>query len=389
MVSERDRTYRVGIIGTGLKGTQHAQAFAEHSAAEVVAGADTDAGNLALFGERFGLTALYPDYDEMLASEELDIVCPILPTGVNPDAVVAVAQAGVRGVLCEKPVAATLADADRMVEACRTHGVKFGAGDMYRNYEQLWRARDVIAAGEIGDVLALVNHGPASSGNGCQGLSVVRLFAGDAAVEWVVGWSNGRSLDESLGRVAASSDHDQELGGVIRFASGLSAHIVDRPGPLRGVEVICERGVFTSDYRSFRLLKRDEQSGKRRSLSDLPEGPGLFQNSIDWGGGFEGGYGPDGWLGMASRQAATAQSMIDALDGDIEPRANGENARAVLELAIALRESARRGFTPVMLPLEHRNLQILPAAGRMYYKKDVHGDAWYAEQLASQKRATR
>lgn len=53
MASERDRTYRVGIIGTGLKGTQHAQAFAEHPAAEVVAGADTDAANLALFGERF------------------------------------------------------------------------------------------------------------------------------------------------------------------------------------------------------------------------------------------------------------------------------------------------------------------------------------------------
>ena len=83
MASERDRTYRVGIIGTGLQGTKHAQAFAEHPAAEVVAGADTDAANLALFGERFGRTAgLYADYDEMLAHEELDIVCPILPTGV-------------------------------------------------------------------------------------------------------------------------------------------------------------------------------------------------------------------------------------------------------------------------------------------------------------------
>ena len=390
MASERDRTYRVGIIGTGLQGTKHAQAFAEHPAAEVVAGADTDAANLALFGERFGRTAgLYADYDEMLAHEELDIVCPILPTGVNPDAVVAAAEAGARGVLCEKPIAATLADADRMVDVCHAHGVKFGAGDMYRNYEQLWRAREMIAAGEIGDVISIVNRGPASSGGGCQDLSVVRLFAGDVPVEWVVGWSNGRSLDEALGAVDASSDHDQELGGVIRFSSGLSAQIVDKPGPLKGIEVLCERGVFTSDYSSFRLLERSAQSDRRqRSPFDLVEMPGLFEDSVDWGGRYEHGYDAAGWLGMASRQAATAQSMIDALEEDIEPRANGENARAVLELAIAMRESERRGHQPVTLPLEDRSLQIPPAADRMYYKKEVLGEEWYAQQLASQKRET-
>lgn len=389
MATDRIKTYRVGIIGTGLKGTQHAQAFAEHPVAEVVAGADTDAANLELFGERFRLTAgLYADYEEMLAREELDIVCPILPTGVNPDAVVAAAEAGARGVLCEKPIAATLADADRMVDVCHAHGVKFGAGDMYRNYAQLWRAREMIAAGEIGDVMSIVNHGPASSGNGCQDLSVVRLFAGDGPVEWVVGWSNGRPLDEDLGTVDAFSDHDQELGGVIRFTSGVSAQIVDQTGPIRGIEVLCERGVFTSDYSSFRLLERSPQTERRqRGLFDLVERSGLFEDSVDWGGRYEGGYDVAGWLGMASRQAATAQSMIDALDKDIEPRANGENARDVLELAIAMRESERCGQR-VTLPLEDRSLQILAAASRMYYKREVRGEEWYAEQLARGKRGT-
>ena len=167
--------------------------------------------------------------------------------------------------------------------------------------------------------------------------------------------ANGRSLDESLGTVDASSDHDQELGVVIRFATGLSAHIVDRA--LNGVEVICEHGVFASDYRSFRLLRRSEAIGNGRSLFDLVEVADLFEDSVDWGGPSEDSYDEDGWLRMASRQAATAQSMIDALDEDIEPRASGENARAVLELAIALRESARRGHQPVRLPLEDRNLQ--------------------------------
>lgn len=381
------RKYRVGIIGTGLKGVQHAQAFAQNPAAEVVAGADTDADNLALFGRWFELSGgLYSDYQQMLANEELDIVCPILPTSVNPDAVVAVAESGVSGVLCEKPIAATLADADRMVEACRVNGVKFGAGDMYRCHEQLWRARELIDAGEIGGMVSIVNHGPASSGNGCQNLSVVRLFAGDAPVEWVVGWSNGTPLDADLGTVNASSDHDQELGGVIRFATGISAHIVDRPGPLNGVQINGQSGLFTTDYRSFRLLKRAEQAGKRRSLDDLDEVPDLFEDTVDWGGNDGDGYDEDGWLMLASRQAATAQSMIDALDKDIEPRASGANGRDVLELAIALRESERRGFTPVRLPLEDRSLQIMAAATRMHYKRKIRGDAWYTAQLARQKR---
>ena len=383
MTTTRAPRYRVGVIGVGRKGTQHAQAFAENDATEVVAGADPDADNLALFGKRFGLTCgLYADCDEMLAKEKLDIVCPILPVKFNPDAVVAAAGAGVRGVLCEKPMAATLADADRQVAACRDNGVWFAAGDMYRNHEQLWQARAMIEAGEIGEMLEIVNHGPANSGGGCQDLSVIRLFAGDAPVEWVTGWSNGTPMDKSLGTVDAFSDHDQELGGVIRFVNGITAHILDRPGPAHYVEVICERGVFTSDYTSFHLYRRpDGIAPARRDFSDLEEVTGIFENSITWGD-----YREDGWRGMSSRQAATIQSMIDALDRDIEPRASGENGRDVLELAIALRESERRGGTPVRVPLEDRSLQIIPAASRMYWKKEVHGAEWYAEQMASQKR---
>ena len=58
-------TYRVGVIGCGRKGTSHARAYALNPATEVVAAADTDAENLALFCERFGVPG-YADYREML-----------------------------------------------------------------------------------------------------------------------------------------------------------------------------------------------------------------------------------------------------------------------------------------------------------------------------------
>ena len=71
---------------------------------------------------------------------------------------------------------------------------------------------------------------------------------------------------------------------------------------------------------------------------------------------------------------------------DIEPRSSGDNGRIVLEMAIALRESERRGFSPVKLPLEDRGLKIIPARSRLHYKKEVYGKEWYAEQMATHKR---
>ena len=60
---------RVGVVGAGLKGTQWARAFAIHPRCAVVAVADTDEDNRALFAERFGLGAesAHADYEEMLA----------------------------------------------------------------------------------------------------------------------------------------------------------------------------------------------------------------------------------------------------------------------------------------------------------------------------------
>ena len=49
-----DATYRIGVIGCGRKGTEHARAYVLNPRAEVVAAADSDPENLSLFGERFG-----------------------------------------------------------------------------------------------------------------------------------------------------------------------------------------------------------------------------------------------------------------------------------------------------------------------------------------------
>ena len=144
--------YRVGVIGAGLKGTQHARAYQLDPRTEVVAVAEKDPEVLDLFRRRFGLERGYTDYREMLANEPIDIAAPILPSTVIPEVVMASVEAGVKGVFCEKPMCVTLEQADRMVEACESNGVHFASGDAERNYDALWDARAIIESGEIGEI---------------------------------------------------------------------------------------------------------------------------------------------------------------------------------------------------------------------------------------------
>ena len=96
----------------------------------------------------------YSDYRDMLESESLDIVCVLVPVNLHREVTVACAEAGVH-VFCEKPIAITLADAQQMVSVCGQRGVKFFYGASYRFLPAVRKARELIAAGAIGDVLLL------------------------------------------------------------------------------------------------------------------------------------------------------------------------------------------------------------------------------------------
>jgi hypothetical protein len=76
------------------------------------------------------------------------------------------------------------------------------------------------------------------------------------------------------------------------------------------------------------------------------------------------------------------EAMVHSLDtGEELPVTTGDDLRHALEMAIALRESHRRGRTAVSLPLEDRELVMYPEKSRWRYKKDVYGPEWYREQM--------
>jgi len=152
------RKYRVGIIGS----TQHGgyghgmdSAFKDADLFEVVAIADDDPAGLTATGKRLGVTKLYADYRELLAQEKPDIV------GIGPrwltdrvPMVTAAAEAGCH-IFLEKPLAATLREADAMLAICERAKVKCALAHQLRAMPPVRQAFADIRAGKYGKVLRL------------------------------------------------------------------------------------------------------------------------------------------------------------------------------------------------------------------------------------------
>jgi predicted dehydrogenase len=354
----QENTYRVGMIGIGRKGHGHARGYVGNPRTEVVAGADPDPSNLQIFADHFQVPA-YADYHEMLATENLDIAAPILPVKPNPQVVIDCARAGVKAIYCEKPMAASLEEADRMVAECEERNIAFAAGDAYRNMPQHWKVKALIDAGELGEVQSINLYQSTNeiSGGGCQGLSVLRLFAEDAEVDWLTGWCERDPWD----------DEDQNMGGHIRFANGLDAFIHNKRTPLEGIEVLCSKGVYHSNWTTGHVWKGEPHG----SLEEIEGVFDEFGHAGDW-------IQPSG-----TRQRWGIQSIVESLDQGLEPRCSGASMRKVLEIGIGLRESHRNDFAPVKFPLQDRSLKIVPNQGRFLNKKQVYGEEKYAEMINS------
>jgi 1,5-anhydro-D-fructose reductase (1,5-anhydro-D-mannitol-forming) len=118
------------------------------------------------FAARHGAARSYTSLEALLEDPEVEVVCIATPNHCHAQQTVMAAQAK-KHVLCEKPMATTVADARHMVEVCRQNSVKLGTGFHSRHHPAHVQAQKMVASGEVGEpVLAKVqwaaNFGPAA-----------------------------------------------------------------------------------------------------------------------------------------------------------------------------------------------------------------------------------
>ncbi len=352
-MSRRDdvASYRAAIIGLGRiastvddevrgrPGTMlpyaHMACYRDLPQIEVVAGADPYPEQREAFRERWGVEGLYADYREMLAKEKPDIVSVCTSAKSRPGIVMACAEAGVRAIWAEKPISFSLAEADEMIAVCREQGIKL-AINCSRHTDALWnQARALIDQGEIGPVLQVNGFGQANiSHNGSHLLDLVRYLAGGDAL-----WAFGEMESDEK----AATDDDLRGNGYLAFDNGARAFV--RMMPCGGAdwefEVIGERGRIRSISNGRDFEWWQVEPGRRwgepvQCLFPQPQR-------------------------MQSPGVRAVLDLIRCLESGGAPMCAGEDGRAALEMAIALRESHRRGGARVDLPLADRTLMIRSA----------------------------
>ena len=142
---------RIGIIGFGSIGKYHFRAFDKHPDAEVVAVCDIDEAELKLAKSEYGIDAVYKDYHDLLAREDIDAVSVALPNYLHAPVTIEALKSG-KHVLCEKPPAITAREVKEMFETSRKTGKSLVIELTFRFMNKSQAAKKLIESGALGDI---------------------------------------------------------------------------------------------------------------------------------------------------------------------------------------------------------------------------------------------
>jgi UDP-N-acetyl-2-amino-2-deoxyglucuronate dehydrogenase len=148
IMSELSKIFNIAILGCGKVAHLHAKAISEIPNARLGGVWSRSQSSAESFAKHYS-TVSYPSVTELVKTEKIDlaIVCTPHPFHVDPTTEAALSGAH---VLVEKPLAVSLEDCDRMIEVCRSAGVKLGVISQRRWYAPVMRVKEAIDSGKIG-----------------------------------------------------------------------------------------------------------------------------------------------------------------------------------------------------------------------------------------------
>ena len=159
---------KAAIIGCGQIAPDHLSGYQESGAATVVAVSDVRAGAMAGLLRNYPGLRTFRDYRAMLEEVKPDVVSICTWPQSHLEIVKAVAQFGVKGILCEKPMALQMSGSGGNDRICKAAGVKLAIGHQYRFHPYFIHASEMVARGELGRIVrsaetsrdSVANNGP-------------------------------------------------------------------------------------------------------------------------------------------------------------------------------------------------------------------------------------
>ncbi|WP_067924966.1 Gfo/Idh/MocA family protein [Alicyclobacillus shizuokensis] len=326
---------KVAVVGAGTMGTVHSEAYREMADVDLVGILDIRpeaAQRLAARRE----TAAYTTLNALIQAAQPDVVDVCVPTYLHRQVVEAAAVAGCH-VICEKPIARTLADAEAMIRVCQAAGVKLYIAHVVRFFPEYRRAHDLVCDGAVGrvGVVRAMRGGAFPVGwedwyanvAKCGTVIVDSMIHDFDFLRWCFGEVDRVYAKSQLGRDMVQSDHAFVS---LRFQNGVIAHVEGTwaypSGFYTELEMAGAKGLI--EFRSqdaIAVHTQIRQSERAHAGVQVPESPLV-----------------------KSPYQLELEHFLECIRRDVQPLVTAEDACKALEISLAALASARAG-KPVRL----------------------------------------
>ncbi len=353
-----ERPLTVGVIGhTGQGNYGHGEdaVWLKIPRTKIVAVADADPKGLAAEAKKLGGVAAYADYREMLQAAKPDLVA-ICPRHIHEHhaMILAAVAAGAKGIYIEKPFVRTLEEADEVVKLCAEKGVRLAIAHRNRYHPVLATVKQLLAAGEIGELKEVRVRGKQDHRGGGldlwvlggHGFNLATLFTGPATSCQAEVFVEGRPAtkadvhpgDEGVGPIVGD-----EIRARYETKSGIPLFFESKKGTWTkgtpfGARLIGTKGVISLqvDEEPLAVLERDGRKvgittagiGQPEPIKDIRQVNGEHHGAV--------------------------RDLLAAIAEKREPLCGPEAGRETIEMTLAVFASFAAGGAKVGLPLASR-----------------------------------
>lgn len=327
---------RWGLICTATINKALIPAIGASERCKLAAVASRDLGRARAYAREWDIPRAHGSYQALLEDPDVDIIYNALPNALHCEWTVKAADAG-KHVLCEKPLALSVAEVERIIQAARRNRVVILEALMYRYHPQTLKVQELVRAGAIGDlrlvraVFSFPLEPPEGEGLpmmldpelgggslwdvGCYPVSFAQALAGGDPLE-VFGW-----------QVSGHTGVDLTFAGQMRFANGVLAQFDSSfQAPLRWqAEVVGSQG-------SLRLGEPWRHQPQKPATIHLRRGDQEETLAVE----------------DVNAYLCEVEAMADAILEGVQPLYSLSKSRGNVATICALLESARQG-KPILL----------------------------------------
>ena len=303
---------RVGVIGVGAMGKNHARLYSELFGVELIGVSDVNETLVASVARSYDCKP-FADYNDLLG-ENLDALSIAVPTTLHKNVALDAIQRGIN-VLVEKPIADTVENADEIIKAALKNGVKLMVGHVERFNPAIIKLKELVGNGLLGNIVSISAKRVGPYNPRIRDVGII-LDLGTHDID-IMSYLYGEKIKEvyaSAGSVVHS--HEDHAIITLNFDSG-SSGVIDTnwltPHKVRNLTVIGSRGIAEVNYIEETLKIFDQE-----------------------------------WIRDAKIEKEEPLKLellhfIDCVQNDREPLVSGEQGKHALEVALAAVESARAG----------------------------------------------